>query len=115
MKVDHVVSLEHWRNIGRERKATASTKKFTTKRSTRASIFTTAFGLVLFAFAALEFVPIIVGCGIKGNINATTGERIYHMPGQKYYFQSRINWLDGERWFCSEMDARAAGWGKARI
>jgi hypothetical protein len=82
---------------------------------TRTYILIVLFGLVLFAFVALEFVPIIIGCGIKGNINATTGERIYHMPGQKYYFQSRINWLDGERWFCSELDARAAGWRKARV
>jgi hypothetical protein len=114
MKVDDLASLERCKNIGRERKATAPYKN-STKRFTRASIITMILGLGLFAFAALEFVPIIIGCGIKGNINGTTGERIYHMPGQKYYFQSRINWLAGERWFCSELDARAAGWRKARI
>jgi hypothetical protein len=64
--------------------------------------------------AATELGPILVGCPIKGNISKT-GERIYHTPGQEYYVQTRINWLSGERWFCSEPDARAAGWRKARI
>jgi hypothetical protein len=48
-------------------------------------------------------------------ISTNTGERIYHLPGQKYYFATRINWLRGERWFCSESDARAAGWRKSRV
>jgi hypothetical protein len=113
MNVDYLPSLERGRNAGGERKATAHTMKSPTKRITRLSIFAMTFGLVLFAFAVFEFVPIIIGCGIKGNVNST-GERIYHMPGQKYYFQTGINWLGGERWFCSELDARAAGWRKAR-
>jgi hypothetical protein len=63
--------------------------------------------------AAAEFGPILVGCPIKGNISKNTGERIYHMPGQDYYAQTRIDWISGERWFCSEANARAAGWRKA--
>jgi hypothetical protein len=55
-----------------------------------------------------------VGCTIKGNISKNNGQRIYHVPGQEYYTQTRINWLSGERWFCSEADARAAGWRKSR-
>jgi hypothetical protein len=51
---------------------------------------------------------------IKGNISQS-GERIYHMPGQKYYTRTRIDADAGERWFCSEQDARAAGWRKARV
>lgn len=53
-------------------------------------------------------------CVIKGNIN-TQGERIYHVPGQRYYNQTRISASHGERWFCSEQEARAAGWRKARV
>ena len=48
-------------------------------------------------------------CDIKGNINAGTGERIYHVPGQTYYAETVVNPLRGERWFCSEVEARAAG------
>ncbi|MEP3437407.1 MAG: succinoglycan biosynthesis protein exoi [Hoeflea sp.] len=53
-------------------------------------------------------------CVIKGNISVNTGERIYHVPGQKYYLPTRISHRFGERWFCSEADARAAGWRRAR-
>jgi endonuclease YncB( thermonuclease family) len=53
-------------------------------------------------------------CKIKGNIS-TKGVRIYHVPGQKYYNSTRINAAKGERWFCSEAAARAAGWRKARV
>lgn len=53
-------------------------------------------------------------CNIKGNISVDTGERIYHVPGQEYYHKTRIQFLDGERWFCSEADARSAGWRRAR-
>ncbi|PZU17808.1 MAG: hypothetical protein DI589_25660 [Shinella sp.] len=52
-------------------------------------------------------------CNIKGNISYNGGERIYHMPGQERYQDTRINQADGERWFCSEADARAAGWRRA--
>ena len=51
-------------------------------------------------------------CRIKGNISDSG--RIYHMPGQKHYEQTRINTARGERWFCSEAEARAAGWRRAR-
>ena len=54
------------------------------------------------------------GCDIKGNISINTGERIYHVPGQRYYAATRISPQYGERWFCSEADARAAGWRRAR-
>ena len=42
------------------------------------------------------------------------GERIYHVPGQENYGRTRISTSKGERWFCSEADARAAGWRRAR-
>jgi endonuclease YncB( thermonuclease family) len=50
-------------------------------------------------------------CIIKGNVNRN-GERIYHLPGQAAY--AKINMEDPQkRWFCSEDDARAAGWRRA--
>ncbi|UDF29956.1 UNVERIFIED_ORG: hypothetical protein LHK14_01155 [Roseateles sp. XES5] len=52
-------------------------------------------------------------CNIKGNISYNGGERIYHVPGQHYYGETRIRTMEGERWFCSEADARAAGWRRA--
>ena len=50
-------------------------------------------------------------CLIKGNVNRK-GERIYFRPGQLDY--ARINMTKpGKRWFCTETDARAAGWRPA--
>jgi hypothetical protein len=54
------------------------------------------------------------GCVIKGNISSS-GERIYHVPGQRYYDKTLINALQGERWFCTEQEAIAAGWRKAKV
>jgi hypothetical protein len=53
-------------------------------------------------------------CDIKGNISIRTGERIYHIPGQEYYSATRISASKGERWFCSEAEARSAGWRRSR-
>ena len=51
-------------------------------------------------------------CRIKGNISKNG--RIYHLPGQEHYNNTRISPSRGERWFCSEAEARAAGWRRAR-
>ena len=51
-------------------------------------------------------------CVIKGNISQS-GERIYHMPFHQHYDRTRINESAGERWFCSEDEALAAGWRRA--
>ncbi len=48
-------------------------------------------------------------CPIKGNVNRH-GERIYHTPWSRDYAKTKINTASGERWFCSEDEAVAAGW-----
>ena len=69
-------------------------------------------------FATLAAVPSMAQegttCNIKGNVN-TRGERIYHVPGQEYYDETRISASHGERWFCSEEEAREAGWRRAKV
>jgi endonuclease YncB( thermonuclease family) len=52
-------------------------------------------------------------CRIKGNVNSE-GAQIYHVPGQAYYEDTQINPAKGERWFCSETEAVAAGWRRSR-
>lgn len=54
-------------------------------------------------------------CDIKGNISIGSGERIYHLPGQRYYDETIIRLEYGERWFCSEADAIAAGWRRSGV
>ncbi len=53
------------------------------------------------------------GCNIKGNINSK-GDKIYHAPGTRSYGATKINESKGERWFCSEKEAKAAGWRAPR-
>lgn len=50
-------------------------------------------------------------CTIKGNV---TTEKIYHLPGCGSYDKTVIDESAGERWFCTEADAIAAGWRKAK-
>lgn len=49
------------------------------------------------------------GCVIKGN-HSRRGEWIYHMPGMPYYAQTR-----SEAMFCSEAEAQAAGYRRAKV
>lgn len=65
------------------------------------------------AQAALNARNAPEGCTIKGNVSRR-GERIYHVPGQRDYGRTKIAPGKGERWFCSEPEARAAGWRKAK-
>ncbi len=59
-------------------------------------------------------VPEDKHCRIKGNIS-DRGARIYHLPGQRFYRKTGISRDKGERWFCTERAARAAGWRKSRL
>ena len=80
-----------------------------------------AFGIVGFAlvgyFAAGDLIASVAataqGCEIKGNVSINSREKIYHVPGQEYYSATKISPQYGERWFCTEAEARAAGWRKA--
>ena len=64
---------------------------------------------------SLPFGILGAGCDIKGNISINSGARIYHVPGQKYYDDTKIRYEYGERWFCSEAEARKAGWRKSGV
>ncbi len=55
--------------------------------------------------------PAEAECTIKGNISENG--QIYHLPGQRFYAATRISNLRGERWFCTEAEALAAGWRPA--
>lgn len=61
---------------------------------------------------AVGRMPVDAACKIKGNISASG--KVYHMPGQAFYERTGIRPERGERWFCSEREAQAAGWRAAR-
>lgn len=54
-------------------------------------------------------------CNIKGNISTKTDEKIYHVPGQRFYDETEIDPLEGERMFCSAAEAEAAGWRASKV
>ena len=66
------------------------------------------------SFGATASLTPPVSCDIKGNVGAS-GDRIFHVPGQRYYSRTIVSTSKGERWFCSEQEARVAGWRKAKV
>lgn len=52
------------------------------------------------------------GCPIKGRVRGD--ERVYLLPWSSDYERVRLSKRRGERWFCSEQEALAAGWRSAR-
>lgn len=60
-----------------------------------------------------ETAPPSPNCRIKGNVNQA-GERIYHQPSSPDYDRIVMRLDRGKRWFCTEEEARAAGWRPAR-
>ena len=83
------------------------------------SAFAVSFGWSSGTMPDLTAAPLAAmlpgsGCNIKGNVSIDTGERIYHVPGQKFYERTRISPEHGEQWFCSEAEAHDAGWRKSR-
>ena len=51
---------------------------------------------------------------IKANVDEKTGERLYHVPGGLFYNTTVVEAAAGDRWFCSEFEAIAAGWKKSK-
>lgn len=53
-------------------------------------------------------VPPDPSCAIKGNVNSR-GDKIYHAPGFRDYEKTDVKPEEGDRWFCTEEEAIAAG------
>jgi len=51
-------------------------------------------------------------CLIKGNIDRL-GQKYYHLPGDKYYSQTKINLLEEEEWLCTVEEAEAKNFQRA--
>jgi micrococcal nuclease len=59
-------------------------------------------------------VPDDPDCVIKGNISSTfNGEKIYSFPGCASYSPTVIDKDLGDQWFCTETEAKKAGFRKA--
>ena len=51
---------------------------------------------------------------IKGNIDQNTGTRVYHVPGSLFYSTTQVDEAMGDRWLCTEVEAIAGGWERAK-
>lgn len=68
-----------------------------------------------FAKATEETAKYNSGCRIKGNISwRNDDEKIYHCPNWRDYGQTDIDLHYGDRWFCTEAEAIAAGFRKPK-
>ena len=63
----------------------------------------------IFTMVEDEEGNLVKHCLIKGNINSRK-EKIYHCPMWRDYGKTKIDEKKGERWFCTEAEAIAAGW-----
>lgn len=52
-------------------------------------------------------------CTIKGNKPESGGKPTYHMPGCNSYSITTVQLYFGDRWFCTEKEAKEAGFTKA--
>ena len=50
---------------------------------------------------------------IKGNVDPRTAALIYYVPGSFFYATTVVSEDDGDRWFCTQEEAIAAGWKKS--
>lgn len=53
-------------------------------------------------------------CAIKGNIDFPINKYTYHLPGCTQYETAVVQEDKGEAWFCTEAEARKAGFTKAK-
>lgn len=53
-------------------------------------------------------------CNIKGNIDKSTDTHIYFIPGCAQYQFTVVEKDIGEQWFCTESEAKKAGYVKAK-
>lgn len=108
----------------------ASSRSPTQSRTRKKGLLSTVMGMASLGIIALvisqfrsgrspSFSPAEVTstpqpeCLIKGNISIETNKKLYHLPGMQDYGITQIDSAKGERWFCTESEAIAAGWSRA--
>jgi endonuclease YncB( thermonuclease family) len=59
-----------------------------------------------------EVNPVNPKCNIKGNINTSNSRKYYRYPGCKYYPITILQLHFGDKWFCTEAEAKKSGFTK---
>ncbi|KKS98260.1 MAG: nuclease [Candidatus Gottesmanbacteria bacterium GW2011_GWA2_43_14] len=70
--------------------------------------------LGIFGKCQSKDIPDKEGCTIKGNIDNNNKTRIYYLPGCSQYNFTVVEKDMGEAWFCTEKEAKKAGFRKAK-
>ena len=68
--------------------------------------------LGIFSPDCYQFTPPDPKCAIKGNLDRDKKTWVYIRPDCTYYDVAAVELFNGERWFCSESDAKKAGFTK---
>lgn len=80
-----------------------------TKNIKAANDFARANSLGVYSSKCYQINPPDPKCPIKGNIDDRTKKKEYLIPACRHYSKAIIEKNMGETWFCSEKEAKAAG------
>lgn len=69
--------------------------------------------LGIFSPKCYQLNPPNLKCAVKGNITQSDGTKVYFVPGCNHYAPTIIEKYKGEDWFCTEKEAKAAGFTKS--
>ncbi|MBU1200747.1 thermonuclease family protein [Patescibacteria group bacterium] len=69
--------------------------------------------LGIYSPKCLSKTPEKPGCTIKGNVRKERDTKIYSMPGCSAYEQIFVQKDNGDQWFCTEAEAKKAGFKRA--
>lgn len=58
--------------------------------------------------------PTNPSCNIKGNNLVAESTKVYHFPGCGQYTQTQVQLYQGDQWFCSEAEAKKAGYVRGK-
>lgn len=78
-----------------------------------AEVFAKENKLGIFSSKCYQSSPPNSKCNIKGNVTRSDGTKYYFVPECRHYTPVIIEKFKGEDWFCSESDAKSAGYSKA--
>jgi micrococcal nuclease len=78
-----------------------------------ANIFAKENKLGIYSEECSPSIPKNKVCNIKGNVTYDDGKKEYTIPGCRNYPQTIVERFRGEDWFCSESEAKAAGFVKS--
>ena len=84
-----------------------------TKRLTDANDFARQNGVGIFSPECYQITPPKNDCTIKGNIRNDDGVKTYMFSTCSHYPQTIVEKFRGEEWFCTEKEAKDAGFTKS--